>query len=241
MHDADDGGILISPQFTVARGAHITSSWSSAAIERQAIRVVSGSSNAGKTTFLSAVSVLLSDAAFLARERALLATASYEDATRQAARLTLTIKYAAHWSQPRVVSGGLRPAAAVNRRAVDGFDGAFHVSFSRRPQITELVQRIGRYNRPATRGDLLAARHGPYDNAAHVDEVEVSALVQQARKVELRRLARIERQLTLAWRRLIEGSRLRAPANYFAPSRGESAFRLPMTSARTLTAPPAAA
>jgi hypothetical protein len=242
VHDADDGEILISPQFTVARGVNITSSSSPATIERQPMSVVvRGANGSGKSAFLEAVSLLLIDGADLARKRALLVASSYEEATRQAARLALTLKYAAHQSQPQAVSAALRPTAAVDRRAVNGFDASLHVVFSRHPQITELVQRVSRCNRSAPRGGLLSAQRDPFDNTAHVDEAEVSALVQLVRKAELRRLTRIERQLTLAWRRLIEGSRLRASAIYFAPSRGESAFRLPMTSARTLTAPPAAA
>ena len=222
VQEADAGGILCSPLITVARGFNVPPT----AFEWQTIRP-SDSNSSGKSAFLEAVSLLLIDGANLARKRALLVASSYEEATRQAARLVLTLKYAAHQSQPRAMSDGLRPTAAVDRRAVNGFDAPPHVLFSRRPQITELVQRVGSRNRLAARGDLLAVKHDVFDNAACVDDAEVSALVQLVRKAELRRLARIERHLALAWRRLIEGSRLRASARTLPPraARAPSACR----------------
>lgn len=236
MHDVDDGGILISPLCTVARGINL----SPAAFEWQTIRP-SDSNSAGKSVLLEAASILLLEEAHIARERALLSSSALEDLFRRAARCTVAVKYVSQSTQQLAVSDTLCSAPTVARRAVKGFDVSVDVLISRLPRITELVQRVGRCNRSADRSNLLAANRDAFDSAARVDEAEVSALVELVRKIELRRLDRIARQLTVAWRRLIVGSRLRACAKYFALSRGQSVFRLPMTGAHTLTAPPAAA
>lgn len=187
MH-ALDSGILISSQFK-ERGVNVTLSPSPATIERQPIRVLlRGANGSGKSAFLEAFSRLSIDSAALARKRVLLVASSYDEATRQVARVALTLEYVARQSQSQAVSAALRPTAVVNHRAVNGFDASLHAVFSRHPQITELVQRVGRCNRLAPRGDVLSAQRDPFDNAAHVNEAEVSALVQLVTKVELRRL-----------------------------------------------------
>jgi energy-coupling factor transporter ATP-binding protein EcfA2 len=242
VYDADDGGILCAPLLAVERGTDLSfSSWSPAVFERQTVPV-SGANDSGKSVLLEAFSILLLEEAHVARERALLFTSSYEDMVRQAARFTVTMKYEVQWMQTRAVSDTLRSAPTVVRRAVKGFDASLDALFSRLPPITELVQRVGRCNRSAGRDDLRVAMHDAFDNGTvQVDEAKGSGLAQLVRKVELRRLARLERQLLLALRRLIEGSRLEATVQYFAPSRGEISFRVPMNGGHTLTAPPAAA
>lgn len=227
MHDAENG-ILCAPVRTVHRGTNL---W-------RPVRV-SGTNNSRKSALLA--SILLLEEAHVARERALLYTSSFEDMLRLAARFTLTVTFEAHGTQPRAVPDTLCSAPALERRAVGGFDVSFDVSISQLPRIAKLIQRVGRCNRSNHRGEAILARRAALGSDARADEAKVSVVVRLVKKIELRRLAKIERQLRLALRCLIERSRFQPSTDYFTPSRGESAFRLPLTGARTPTAPPAAA
>ncbi len=237
MHGMADKSILVAPLLAVRRGHNIMPT------SGPARGMIVGYVNSGKTTDFTAVAAkILADADQVALERALLVTRSFEDALTRLARQASSEQHDTALRRPQNAAPPLPVVAPVDQLAVRGIDVAdVQVLITGLAPLGRLVQRVGRIHR-WHRNTEPPAGPRPATAAIVVDEaVDVSEIVQLVRAAELRRLSKVERRLWAALRRLAAVSHAAFPVRFRAPSRSVSIARLPLTSARTLTAPPLAA